>query len=195
MISNNIGELKFANLSNLQIWHIILPCLWFPKALSEFVLFRKVTIVKIWYICGCDTPEWHYHEGAFIMKSVRQESWWRHQMETFSVLLDLCVGNSLVTGEFPSQRTEMHSFDVFFDLHLYKRLNKQLWRWWFEMPSRSFWCHFNGCEACICLKTSCICLFHEDHDQTIDCWTNYAQAAQPLSLKKSIAFQVNHFKM
>ena len=30
--------------------------------------------------------------------------WWRHQMETFPVLLALCAGNSPVTGEFPSQR-------------------------------------------------------------------------------------------
>ena len=27
--------------------------------------------------------------------------WWRHQMETFSALLALCAGNSLVTGESP----------------------------------------------------------------------------------------------
>ena len=39
-------------------------------------------------------------------------------METFSALLDLCVGNSLVTDEFPAQRPVMQSFDVFFDLHL-----------------------------------------------------------------------------
>ena len=26
-------------------------------------------------------------------------TWWRHQMETFSVLLALCVGNSQVTGK------------------------------------------------------------------------------------------------
>ena len=31
-------------------------------------------------------------------------SWWRHQMETFSALLALYVGNSPVTREFPSQR-------------------------------------------------------------------------------------------
>ena len=30
-------------------------------------------------------------------------SWWRHQMEIFSALLALCVGNSPVTGEFPSK--------------------------------------------------------------------------------------------
>ena len=69
--------------------------------------------------------------------------WWRHQMETFSTLLALCVGNSPVTGEFPTQRPVTWSFDVFFDLRLSKRLSKQLWDWWFETPSRSLWRHFN----------------------------------------------------
>ena len=41
-------------------------------------------------------------------------SWWCHQMETFSVLLALCAGNSPVTGEFPSQRPMTRSF-VFFN--------------------------------------------------------------------------------
>ena len=39
-------------------------------------------------------------------------------METFSVLLGLCAGNSPVTGEFPAQRPVTRSFDVFFDLRL-----------------------------------------------------------------------------
>ena len=39
-------------------------------------------------------------------------------METFSVLLAICVGNSLITSEFPSQRPVTQSFDVFFDLRL-----------------------------------------------------------------------------
>ena len=42
-------------------------------------------------------------------------------METFSALLALCAGNSLVTGEFPAQRPVTRSFDVFFDVHLNKR--------------------------------------------------------------------------
>ena len=46
-------------------------------------------------------------------------------METFSALLAICVGDSLVTGEFPTQRPMTRSFDVFFDLHLNKRLRKQ----------------------------------------------------------------------
>ena len=70
--------------------------------------------------------------------------WWRHQMETFSVTLALCQGNSPITREFPSQRSVTRSFDVFFDLHLNKRLSKQLRRRWFETPSHSLWRHRNG---------------------------------------------------
>ena len=40
---------------------------------------------------------------------------------------------------FPVQSPVTWSFDVFFDLRLNKRLNKQLWGWWFETPSRSLW--------------------------------------------------------
>ena len=46
-------------------------------------------------------------------------------MEPLFALLALCTGNTLVTGEFPSQRPVMLSFDVFFDLRLNKRLSKQ----------------------------------------------------------------------
>ena len=73
--------------------------------------------------------------------------WWRHQMETFSALLALCVGNSPVTGEFPSQRPVTRSFDVFFDLRLNKRLSKQSWGWWFETLSRPLWRHRNDPET------------------------------------------------
>ena len=47
-----------------------------------------------------------------------------------SALLALCAENSPVTGEFSSQRPVTRSFDVFFDLHLIKRLSKQSWGWW-----------------------------------------------------------------
>ena len=52
-------------------------------------------------------------------------SWWRHQMEAFSALLALCAGNSLVNGEFPSQRPVKRIFDVIFDLRMNKRLVKK----------------------------------------------------------------------
>ena len=66
---------------------------------------------------------------------------WCHQMETFSTLLAICGGNSPVPGEFPTQRPVTRSFDVFFDLRLYKRLSKQSWGWWFEMLLHPLWCH------------------------------------------------------
>ena len=44
-------------------------------------------------------------------------------MKTFSKLLAFCAGNSLVTGEFPSQRPVTRSFDIFFNLRPNKRLS------------------------------------------------------------------------
>ena len=71
-------------------------------------------------------------------------------METFSLLLAICVGNSPVTGEFPTQRPVTQSFDVFFDLRLNGRLSKQSWGWWFETPSPPLWRHSNDniCYRC-----------------------------------------------
>ena len=66
-------------------------------------------------------------------------TWWRHQMETCSALRAICVGNSLVTGEFPSQRPVTWNFDAFF----YLRLIKQSSAWWFETPSCPLWHHSN----------------------------------------------------
>ena len=43
-------------------------------------------------------------------------------METVSALLAICAGNSPVIGEFPAQRPETRSFDVFFELRVNKRL-------------------------------------------------------------------------
>ena len=68
-------------------------------------------------------------------------TWWRHQMETFSVLLAIFAGKSPVTGELPLQRPVTQSFDIFFDLRLNKRLSKWWWGWWLETPSRPLWRH------------------------------------------------------
>ena len=82
-------------------------------------------------------------QSASNAESVPMSWWWRHEMEAFSALLALCAGNSLVTGEFPTQRPVTRSFDIFFDLRLNKQLNKQSWGWWFETLSRSLWRQFN----------------------------------------------------
>ena len=76
-------------------------------------------------------------------ESIFHNTWWRHQMETFSALLAICVGNSPVPGEFPTQRPVTQSFDVFFALRLNKRLSKQWWVWWFETLSHPLWRHRN----------------------------------------------------
>ena len=60
----------------------------------------------------------------------------------------LCAGNSPVTGEFLAQRPVTRSFDVFFDLRLNQKLNKQSWGWWFETLSRSLWRHWNEIVLC-----------------------------------------------
>ena len=86
-------------------------------------------------------------------RTVCHKSWWRHQMETFSALLTLCVGNSPVTGEFATQRPLTRSFHVFFDLRLNKRLSKHSWVWWFETPSCSLWRH---CSKVLHLYKSCL---------------------------------------
>ena len=64
-------------------------------------------------------------QGICSTDAAADTAWWRHQMRKFSALLAICAGNSPVTGEFPTQRRMTRSFDVFFDLRLYKRLSKQ----------------------------------------------------------------------
>ena len=44
-------------------------------------------------------------------------------MEAFSALLALCEGIQTVTAGFPSQSPVTQSFDVFFDMHMNKRLS------------------------------------------------------------------------
>ena len=82
------------------------------------------SFVSLWSWCYLLFSTWN---GNFIewvesckisSERVLTMAWWRHQLETFSVLLALCAGNSPVTGEFPVQRPVTRSFDVSFDLRL-----------------------------------------------------------------------------
>ena len=65
-------------------------------------------------------------------------SWWRHQMETFSVLLALCAG----TGEFPSRGQWRGALMFSLIGALNKRLSKRSWGWLFATPLRSLWRNF-----------------------------------------------------
>ena len=95
---------------------------------------------KKWLVATEQTTN-PFPERILIYKPASTRPWWRHRMETFSVVLVLCVGNSPVTDEFPSQKPMTRS--VFFDLRLNKRLSKQSWGRWFETPSHSLWRHCN----------------------------------------------------
>ena len=64
----------------------------------------------------------------------------------FRITGPLC-GEFTGPGEFPTQRPVTRSFDVFFDLHLNKRLSKHSWGWWFETLSWSLWRHHNCCQS------------------------------------------------
>ena len=68
-----------------------------------------------------------YVEDHIMLRQITEESWWRHQMDTFSALLTLCERNSPITGEFLSQGPVSRSFYVFFDLSPNKRSSKQSW--------------------------------------------------------------------
>ena len=76
----------------------------------------------------------------------------------------------LCVGEFSSQRPVTRSFDVFFHLCLNKRLSKQSWRGWFETPSRSWWCHCNGCQYTLSTHVVRPCLGHNAHCHRIKSW-------------------------
>ena len=137
----------------------MLSAKWRPSCpgLNVLICINKV---RLWHNCTIRSlmkPTCIYHTAflhlnriistmaanLWLPRACHNNTWWRHQMETFSALLAICAGNSPVTGEFPAQRPVTWSFDVFFDLRLNKRLSKQSWGWWFETPSRSLWRHCN----------------------------------------------------
>ena len=69
-------------------------------------------------------------------------AWWRHQMETFSALLALCVGNSPVPVNSP-HKGRWRGALMFSLICFNKQLGKKPWGWWFETPSWSLWRHYN----------------------------------------------------
>ena len=94
--------------------------------------------------------------SPYLVLTLFHHTWWQpwcHQMETFSVSLAICAGNSPVPGEFPAQRPVTLGLDVFFDLHLNKLLRKQLWGWWFETLSCPLWRHCNEEDLCLIWNT------------------------------------------
>ena len=109
--------------------------------------------VMFQYMCVSSVHDFLFRLGCVIRQRsdwlpVRADchAWWRHQMETFSMLLALCEGKPPVTGGFSSQRPVTRNFGVLFDPRLNKQLSKQSGHRWFETPSHSLWRHCNGVE-------------------------------------------------
>ena len=87
--------------------------------------------------------------GFLSQRASNTETWWRHQMGTFSALLAICAGNSPSPRWIPRTKASDAELWCFFsDLRLNKRLSKQPWGWWFGTLSRPLWRHCN--EACPC---------------------------------------------
>ena len=112
---------------------------------NHFKVQKEIHIYFHSWKCTC---RWLSTIGATsslgtVMTKLRSQTWWHHQMETFSMLLALCAGNSQVTGEFTAQRPVTRSFDVFLDAPSNKQLSKQSWGWWFETQPCSLWHHCN----------------------------------------------------
>ena len=105
---------------------------------QKIVIHSNSCIILYILICHKNNSA---HEGWY--NKVHHNTWWCHQMETFSASLAIYAGNSPVPGEFPAERPVTRRFDVFFYLRLIKRLSKQWWGWWFEMPSYPLWRHCN----------------------------------------------------
>ena len=74
--------------------------------------------------------------------------WWRHQMETCSVLLSIFTANRRWPMNSP-HKGQYRGPLFFYICALNKRLSTQSWGWWFEMPSRSLWRHCNASNDAI----------------------------------------------
>ena len=74
--------------------------------------------------------------------------------QTWECMMTSSNGNIFhVTGPLCREFTGHRTFDVFFDVHLHKRLSKQSRCWWFETPAGWLWRHCNGhCNSKICMR-------------------------------------------
>ena len=127
------------------MFHIGLYCLHSTSVLSfciDVVLALSITSATT----GSDRTHPEIENGSSVQSPQQygpvRQTWWRHQMETFSALLANSAGNSPVPSEIPAQEPATRSFDAFFDLCLNERL-KQSWGWWFETLPRPLWRNSN----------------------------------------------------
>ena len=93
--------------------------------------------------------EMKYLHGIYVMCIIKKQSHddvikWKHFPRYWPFVRG--IHRSPVNSP---QRPVTRRFDVFFDLRLNKRLNKQSWGWWFETPSRPLWRQCDAVSASI----------------------------------------------
>ena len=98
---------KSSNLNDTQI----LPCMkeWYTCFRATFVIYSKHSyhyqFHTKWHSMIYQTKIFLWNDasefiaGDMISPFLALKAWWRHQMETFSVKLTICAGNSPVTGK------------------------------------------------------------------------------------------------
>ena len=108
------------------------------KFMSARLLAIETTIpVSCWLVCLCKT---------------RQICSWFNSLPRLLRISRIhwtafCNGNSPATGGLPARlpcNVERGALIFSLICALDKRLSKQSWGWWFEMPSRTLWRHCNG---------------------------------------------------
>ena len=84
----------------------------------------NIYLIIEWYLFGFAAFRFHRHIAHLFLRDL--PCMMTSSNGIFSALLAICAGNSQVTGDFPAQRPVTRSFDIIFDLHLIKRLSREL---------------------------------------------------------------------
>ena len=115
-----------------HVWFSILM-----KSSTQIFVLQKMHLdtLKIKFVTSISSSHYWSLHGSYFNSFTHDSddsdwwlflAWWRHQMETFSVLLATCAGN------FPHKGQWRGALMGFFVLRPNKRLSKQWWGWWFE---------------------------------------------------------------
>ena len=127
------------------------------------MLINLCTYIYIYIsVCVCEVYKVTNHYKLYPNTNFMLTLWVVLDIHSVTACLSVkcCIQDQVqVTGEFPSQRPVMGSFDVLFDLCLNKQLSKQSRGWWFETPSCSLWHQGNG-WFCTLFHIMCIVFIH-----------------------------------
>ena len=122
----------------MDVWlqyAVLCGCVYSPLPLSQCMFspfLLKAPVVFISYVIGISPLIIVKHRPINYQQI---QPWERGRFPKHDDVIEWKQVNS------PHKSRVTRSIDVFSDLRLNKRLNKQWWGWWFETPSRLFWCH------------------------------------------------------